>query len=71
MPYKAKNFEHLLGMGGFSDKLLKNHFALYEGYVENANKLLEEGEYLIEKGQSSSEGSAGQRFITIPSLNVS
>jgi len=37
--YKIKNYEHLLGMGGFSDELLKNHFKLYEGYVQNMNKL--------------------------------
>ncbi|GMQ95235.1 MAG: Fe-Mn family superoxide dismutase [Patescibacteria group bacterium] len=37
--YKAKNYEHLLGMQGFSDELLKNHFKLYEGYVTNMNKL--------------------------------
>ncbi len=41
MAYSAKNFEHLLGTPGFSDTLLKNHFALYEGYVKNTNSLLE------------------------------
>jgi Fe-Mn family superoxide dismutase len=39
MPYEAKNFEHLIGMHGFSDMLLKNHFTLYQGYVTNINKL--------------------------------
>ncbi len=37
--YKAKNFRHLLGIKGLSDKLLENHFILYEGYVKNFNKL--------------------------------
>lgn len=37
--YEAKNYEHLLGMEGLSDDLLKNHFKLYEGYVTNFNKL--------------------------------
>ncbi len=37
--YTAKNYEHLLGVKGFSDNLLKNHFKLYEGYVTNMNKL--------------------------------
>lgn len=37
--YEAKNFEALLGMEGFSDTLLRNHFTLYEGYVSNTNKL--------------------------------
>lgn len=35
----AKNYEHLLGTPGFSDTLLTNHFALYEGYVKNTNAL--------------------------------
>lgn len=39
MVYEAKNFEHLLGIGGFSEQLLKNHFILYQGYVNNFNKL--------------------------------
>lgn len=28
-----------MGMQGFSDKLLKDHFTLYQGYVTNFNKL--------------------------------
>lgn len=39
MPYQPKNYDHLLGLKGFSDQLLKNHFALYQGYVNNFNKL--------------------------------
>ncbi len=39
MAYEQKNFEHLVGMKGFSDTLLKNHFTLYGGYVTNFNKL--------------------------------
>ncbi|MCR4322898.1 MAG: Fe-Mn family superoxide dismutase [Candidatus Azambacteria bacterium] len=39
MPYETKTFEQLLGMQGFSDELLKDHFALYQGYVANFNKL--------------------------------
>ena len=39
MSYQAKNFNHLIGLGGFSEQLLKNHFTLYEGYVANVNKL--------------------------------
>ena len=38
-PYEAQNFEHLIGMKGFSEKLLKTHFKLYEGYVTNTNTL--------------------------------
>ncbi len=36
--YEAKKYNNLLGMEGFSDDLLKNHFKLYEGYVLNVNK---------------------------------
>ncbi len=38
-PYKAKDFSSLIGMPGFSETLLKNHFTLYQGYVTNTNKL--------------------------------
>jgi superoxide dismutase, Fe-Mn family len=38
--YVAKDFSHLLGMSGFTDELLKNHFTLYKGYVQNTNLLL-------------------------------
>src|SRR5579872_2296888 len=40
MPYTAKNYEQLLGINGFSDKLLKAHFKLYEGYVAHINKMI-------------------------------
>jgi Fe-Mn family superoxide dismutase len=39
MPYTAKDFGALVGMDGFSEALLKNHFTLYQGYVANTNKL--------------------------------
>jgi len=39
--YQAKDYTGLIGMDGFSDDLLNNHFTLYQGYVTNANKLLE------------------------------
>ena len=41
MSYAAKDFSFLLGMKGFSDTLLKNHFTLYQGYVTNTNKVME------------------------------
>ena len=37
--YQAQNFENLIGMKGFSDRLLRTHFKLYEGYVTNTNAL--------------------------------
>ena len=40
MDYTAKDFSGLIGMEGFSQTLLNNHFTLYQGYVNNTNKLL-------------------------------
>ncbi|MHB8066643.1 MAG: superoxide dismutase [Desulfobaccales bacterium] len=40
MSYTAKDYSFLLGMQGFSDTLLKNHFTLYQGYVTNTNKVM-------------------------------
>jgi Fe-Mn family superoxide dismutase len=39
MGYEAKDYSALIGMKGFSETLLKNHFTLYQGYVNNTNKL--------------------------------
>jgi Fe-Mn family superoxide dismutase len=39
--YQIQDFKHLLGLQGLSDALLTNHFTLYEGYVNNTNKLME------------------------------
>jgi Fe-Mn family superoxide dismutase len=41
MAYTAKDYNNLIGMEGFSDTLLKNHFTLYQGYVTNTNKVLD------------------------------
>ncbi len=41
MTYTAKDYGSLIGMEGFSETLLKNHFTLYQGYVNNTNKLHE------------------------------
>src|SRR3989338_5710732 len=41
MPYTQKDFSKLIGMPGFSETLLKNHFTLYQGYVTNTNKVIE------------------------------
>ncbi len=53
MIYETKNFEHLIGIPGLSDNLLKNHFALYKGYVDNTNRLIEELKTLFDNGESS------------------
>ena len=39
MAYAAKDYSILIGMEGFSQTLLTNHFTLYQGYVTNTNKL--------------------------------
>jgi superoxide dismutase, Fe-Mn family len=41
MSYTAKNYDRLLGTRGFSDKSLKAHFKLYEGYVAHINKMID------------------------------
>ncbi len=51
MPYSAKNYSPLIGLAGFSDTLLTNHFALYEGYVKNTNALSDKLKALAEKGE--------------------
>lgn len=53
MPYSAKNYSHLLGLAGFSDVLLTNHFTLYEGYVKNTNALSDKLKALAERGEYS------------------
>jgi len=51
--YLAKDYSRLLGMEGFSDTLLKNHFTLYQGYVTNTNKLLETLSQMLKEGKVS------------------
>jgi len=50
--YSAKDYGRLLGMEGFSDILLKNHFTLYQGYVTNTNKLLETLGQMLNDGKT-------------------
>jgi Fe-Mn family superoxide dismutase len=51
MAYTAKDYSRLLGMQGFSDTLLKNHFTLYQGYVTNTNKLMETLAQMLREGK--------------------
>jgi len=51
MAYVAKDFSFLLGMPGFSDTLLKNHFTLYQGYVNNTNKVMELLAGMVKEGK--------------------
>jgi superoxide dismutase, Fe-Mn family len=50
--YKAQKFE-LKGLKGISDDQITEHLKLYQGYVENVNKLNEELMGLLGKGQAS------------------
>ncbi|MFH0830181.1 MAG: Fe-Mn family superoxide dismutase [Candidatus Aenigmatarchaeota archaeon] len=64
MPFAPKNFEHLLGTAGFSEQLLKNHFKLYEGYVNNINALVSKLEGLThEKRNDTPEFAELQRRL--------
>lgn len=53
MAYTAKDYTNLIGMGGFSETLLKNHFTLYQGYVTNTNKLLDSLAAMLKGGKVS------------------
>ncbi|MCX7943873.1 MAG: superoxide dismutase [Deltaproteobacteria bacterium] len=53
MYYTPKDYSRLIGMKGFSETLLKNHFTLYQGYVTNTNKVLESLERLAKDNQFS------------------
>jgi len=54
MVYKAKDYSYLIGMSGFSEALLKNHFTLYQGYVANTNKLLETLDNMLKEEKAGS-----------------
>ncbi len=51
MAYTAKDFSNLVGMEGFSETLLKNHFTLYQGYVTNTNKLMDSLAAMLRDGK--------------------
>lgn len=52
MAYTAKDYTRLMGMPGFSETLLKNHFTLYQGYVTNTNKVLEALALMLKEGKT-------------------
>ncbi len=51
MTYSAKDYSNLIGMEGFSETLLKNHFTLYQGYVTNTNKLMDSLAAMLKDGK--------------------
>ena len=52
MAYTARDFASLIGMKGFSETLLKNHFTLYQGYVTNTNKLSDLLSQMVKEGKT-------------------
>jgi len=50
MTYTAKDYSSLIGMDGFGETLLNNHFTLYQGYVTNTNKLLDSLGAMLKEG---------------------
>jgi Fe-Mn family superoxide dismutase len=53
MAYTAKDYSKLVGMEGFSETLLKNHFTLYQGYVTNTNKVLDTLSQMLREGKTA------------------
>jgi Fe-Mn family superoxide dismutase len=51
-PYTEKDFSHLKGLNGISDKTMEIHLGLYAGYVKNTNLLNEKVIELTEQGKS-------------------
>ncbi|MAH39278.1 MAG: superoxide dismutase [Dehalococcoidales bacterium] len=54
MIYTVKDFSKLIGMDGFSDTLLNNHFTLYQGYVTNTNNVMDLLVSMLEEGKLGS-----------------
>lgn len=54
MSYQVQDYSDLLGIQGFSEKLLKNHFILYNEYTKNVNRIMESLERLVAEGQTES-----------------
>jgi Fe-Mn family superoxide dismutase len=58
MAYEAKDYSKLLGMEGFSDTLLNNHFTLYKGYVTNSNKVMDTLAAMLKDGKTGTPENA-------------
>lgn len=53
-PYRAKQF-NLSGLNGISDETLEMHFKLYEGYVNETNRLTEQISEFLKDGKVDRE----------------
>jgi len=52
MAYEVKDYSKLIGMEGFSDMLLNNHFTLYKGYVTNTSKVMDMLAAMLKEGKA-------------------
>ena len=52
MAYTAKDYSKLIGIEGFSPTLLNNHFTLYQGYVNNTNKVSDALKAMLKDGKT-------------------
>jgi Fe-Mn family superoxide dismutase len=52
MAYQAKDYSSLVGMEGFSDTLINNHFTLYQGYVTNTNTVMDTLATMLKEGNT-------------------
>jgi superoxide dismutase, Fe-Mn family len=50
--FQPTDFSKLLGIDGFSNSLLQNHFKLYQGYVKNTNVLDEKLRGMLKDGKT-------------------
>jgi len=53
MAYTVQDYNRLIGMEGFSETLLKNHFTLYQGYVTNTNKVMDTLSQMLKEGRTT------------------
>ncbi|MCL5407241.1 MAG: superoxide dismutase [Patescibacteria group bacterium] len=53
--YEANNYQKLIGLEDLSEALLKNHFTLYEGYVNHVNRLNDLLVEIEKKGEYESQ----------------
>ena len=53
MSYSPKDYNSLIGMTGFSETILKNHFTLYQGYVTNTNKVMDTLDQMLKDGKTA------------------
>jgi len=53
MAFTAKDYSKLIGIEGFSETLLKNHFTLYQGYVTNTNKVTDTLATMLIEGKTA------------------